>query len=292
MKKVLVFGGNGLVGSRFVELFNNKLEINAPLAVEVDILDKDQIIDVFRKFNPDCIINFAAYTNVGEAEIQKDNEGGLCYRINVLGAKNVADACRQYNKYLIHISTDYVFDGQKAEPYTEADIPNPINWYGMTKYLGEKEVLKSECLLAIVRISMPYRAKYKLKRDIGRFFLEQLQKGNKIMAVDDQTVTPTFVDDIANALYKILENRTKGIIHVSCKTPTTPYEFAKTIARIFKLDETLISPVSISVYNLNKKAKMLQNSALDSSKFDILLKGILHNLDEAVNLFKDQLLTG
>lgn len=290
MKKVLVFGGNGLVGSRFVELFEDQFQINTPAASSVDILNKDQISGMFKKFDPDSVINFAAYTNVEEAENQKDEKEGTCFRLNVVGAKNVAESCREFNKYLIHISTDYVFDGEKEEPFKEEDTPHPINWYGMTKYLGEKEVLKCNIPSAIARISMPYRAKYEAKSDIGRLFLKKLQEGNKITAVNDQIITPTFVDDIAHALSKILQSKIKGIIHVSCKTPTTPFEFARTIARIFKLDETLISPISLSEYNLNKKAKMLQNSALSPAKFDSLFSGILHNLEDSLNLFKREVI--
>ncbi len=291
MKKILVLGGNGLVGSRFVQMFADKFEIESPKAKDVDILQITEIEKKIESFDPDAVINFAAYTNVEEAENQKDDKNGLCFQVNVLGAKNVADVCKEFDKYLIHISTDYVFNGKKDESYTEEDNPDPINWYGMTKFLGEKEVLKSGCLSAIVRISMPYRARYELKKDLGRFFLEQLQNGQKIKAVTDQKITPTFVDDIANALFEIIEDRVEGIIHVACKTPTTPLVFAKTIARIFNLNESLISPIRLVEYNLNKKAKMLQNSALDCSKFDSRFKGILHTLDESINLFKDQLLT-
>lgn len=286
MKKVLVFGGNGLVGSRFVQMFDTKYEIESPDAKNVDILKKTDVEKVMSKFNPDAVINFAAYTNVEDAESQKDGRGGLCFKINVLGAKNVADTCRKYNKYLIHISTDYVFDGKKDKPYTEEDTPNPINWYGMTKYLGERQVLKSGGSSIIVRISMPYRAKYEEKLDIGRFFLEQLQNGKQINAVLDQTISPTFVDDIARALDAILKNGNAGILHVACKSLTTPYEFVKIIARIFNLDESLVSAVNFSEYNSNKKAKMLKNSALSPLKFDLLYGGILHNLEESVSLFK------
>ena len=286
MRKVLVFGGNGLVGSRFVELIEGRFEINSPSTQEVDILKKDQVLKKFEDFNPEVVMNFAAYTDVEEAEDQKDDENGLCFKVNVMGAKNVAEACKKFDKYLIHISTDYVFNGEKNEPYIEEDTPDPINWYGMTKYLGERSVLESGCLASIVRISMPYRANYQLKKDIGRFFLEQLRNNQSINAITDQKITPTFVDDIVHALPAILKNKFKGTLHVSCQTPTTPFEFAKTIAKVFVLNESLISGITFSQYSSNKKAKMLKNSALNPSKFDSMFPGILHALDESINLFK------
>src|SRR3990167_4808361 len=153
MKKLLIFGGSGLVGSKFIESHNQNFEINAPVTKEVDILNKDQILKALEDFNPDSVINFAAYTNVDQAEEQTEDKEGICFQINAMGAKNVADACRALDKHLLHISTEYVFDGTKAEsPYVEEDKPSPINWYGHTKYFGEQFVLGSGCKCAIVRI--------------------------------------------------------------------------------------------------------------------------------------------
>ncbi|MBI2018492.1 NAD(P)-dependent oxidoreductase [Candidatus Daviesbacteria bacterium] len=287
MKKLLIFGGSGLVGSKFIESHNQTFEINAPPAKEVDILNKNQILKALEDLNPDSVINFAAYTNVEQAEEQTEDKAGVCFQINAMGAKNVADACRILDKHLLHISTEYVFDGTKAErPYVEEDKPNPINWYGHTKYFGEQFVLGSGCKSSIVRISMPYSAYYEFKKDVARFFLEQLKLKNPIRAVVDQLITPTLVDDIADALSEIVKKRLEGVINVSCKSSTTPFDFAKTIAKVFGLNESLVNSISLTDYNLNKKAKMLKNSALDPSKFDSLFPGVLHTLDESVNLFK------
>ena len=133
---------------------------------------------------------------------------------------------------------------------------------------------------------MPYSAYYELKKDVARFFLEQLKLKNPIRAVVDQRITPTLVDDIADALSEIVKKRLEGVINVSCKSPTTPFNFAKTIAKVFGLNESLVHSISLTDYNLNKKAKMLKNSALNPSKFDALFPGVLHTLDESVNLFK------
>ena len=286
MDKLLLFGGNGLVGSRFIELFSDIFEIKAPSADEVDILNIESVEKIIQEFNPDALINFAAYTNVEEAENQTDDKNGICYQVNVLGAKNVSKVCQDLDKFLIHISTDYVFDGQKDSPYTEEDSPNPINWYGMTKYLAEEEVKKANGRNCIVRISMPYRAKYEIKKDIARFFLSELKKGNEIKAIIDQSTTPTFIDNIAKALSEIVKTQVEGIYHVSAKGKTSAFEFAKTIARTFSLDQSLIKGITLAEYAHSKKAKILKNSALDCSKFDQEFPGILHSIEEDLHSFK------
>lgn len=286
--KILVFGGAGLVGSRFYELNSSKFEIDAPDISEVDILDQKQLGECFKKSHPDAVINFAAYTNVKEAEKQKGDKNGSCYKINVEGAANVAKICQESGAHLIHISTDYVFDGAKSErPYTEEDTPNPINWYGQTKHLAEQAVLKSGANITMMRISMPYSAHYELKTDVARFFLRHFQSNEPISAIEDQRITPTLVDDIANALKVIAEKKSKGIYHVSVTNDTSPYEFAKLLAKTFSLDQSLIEPISLDGYNKGKLAPLLRYSWLDPSKFiSEFGEGILHSVEEEVKLFR------
>lgn len=291
MKKVLVFGGSGLVGSKFIELYCQSFKIQSPTASEVDILNKDAVAKLAQEFNPDSVINLAAYTQVENAEAQKGTKGGICYLINAVGAKNVAEVCREFDKKLIHISTEYVFDGTKSDsPYAEQDRPNPINWYGQTKYFGEQFILESRCPATIIRISMPFSSFYKDKKDIARFFLEQLQIGNQIKAIEDQKITPILVSDIADALRILIESENLGIYHICSKNSTTPFNFAKAIAQEFNIDASLIKPISLDEYNKNKKAKLLRNSWLDSAKFRSEFgEGILHTIEESVQIFKKQL---
>lgn len=288
MKKILVFGGSGLVGSRFIDLYSKDFEISAPPVSEVDILNQDAVLKKFEKVNPDAVINFAAFTQVEQAEEQKGDKNGICYLINVVGAKNVAESCKHFNKKLIHISTEYVFDGTKENsPYIEEDTPNPINWYGTTKLAGEEFVLGSQCQSVIVRISMPFSDFYEEKKDIARFFLGELRKGNKIKAIEDQRVTPTIVSDIADGLKTLVLSEAQGIYHVSSTDSVTPLEFAKTIAETFNLNYSLISHVSFDEYNKNKLAKLLKYSWLNPTKFERQFgEGILHTVEEGVNIFK------
>jgi len=291
MKKILVFGGGGLVGSRFVELNRDNFNIKAPSVSVVDILKKDQVTKILEEENPHCVINFAAITNVEESEKEKGNKEGLCFQVNAIGAKNVAAACKQFDKKLIHISTEYVFDGTKADsPYTEQDKPKPINWYGITKLFGEEYVLESGCQSTIIRISMPYSSYYQAKSDVARFFLEQLKRNNQIKVVEDQRITPTLVRDIADALVVLLENQAKGIYHVSSKDFVTPLEFAKTIAETFHLDYSLISVINLEEYNKNKQAKLLKYSWLNPAKFESVFGSeILHTVEEGLIIFKKEI---
>ena len=291
MKKILVFGGSGLVGSKFIELNSLNLKIKAPQVSEVDILNRDQISRVVEDFNPDSIINFAAYTNVEEAENQKDDQNGICFQLNANGAKNVAQVAKDFGKHLIHISTEYVFDGAKEESsYIEDDKPNPKNWYGQTKRYGEEFALESDCNLTIMRISMPFSAHYDLKKDIARFFLEQLKNGNSVKAIEDQKITPTLVDDISNALRVLLENQSLGLYHISSRDFVTPLEFVKTICETFHLNFSLISQVTLNEFNKSKKAKLLKYSWLNPAKFEKEFGDeILHTIEESLAIFKQEI---
>lgn len=174
-------------------------------------------------------------------------------QLNAIGAKNVAQICKALGKHLVQISTEYVFDGTKSDvPYNEEDQPNPINWYGQTKYFGEQFVKESGCNCCLVRISMPYSGYYEQKTDIARFFLNELREKKQIKAVKDQNITPILTDDIACALAATVEKQSFGIYHVASKNYTTPFDFAKLIAQAFNLDTSLIISTSLEEYNQKK----------------------------------------
>lgn len=289
--KVLIFGGSGLVGSRFTTLHKNSFEILAPDVEEIDILNNDSVKKTLEEFSPDTVINFAAYTNVEEAETQIGDKNGICYKINAVGAKNVADALKKSGVHLIHISTEYVFDGEKKDsPYNEEDKPNPINWYGATKHFADEFVMGSGANYTIARICMPYSANYELKKDIARFFITTLKEGNKITAVLDQRITPTLVDNIANALKVLVEQKRNGIYNISCTENTTPFEFAKLLAKKFGYKKQAIEAISLDEFNKKKKAPLLRYSWLNPSKFiHEFGQGILCDLEESIEILKRQM---
>lgn len=290
-QKVIVLGGSGLVGCKFIELNKDYFDLDAPDEHQVDLLNQDVVKKYLNLSPAGVVVNFAAYTNVDEAEKQKDQKNGLVYQLNTEAVKNLASLCADGRKYLIQISTDYVFDGTKEDnPYREEDIPHPTNWYGMTKYLGEQVALATNPNTTIVRIEMPFSSHYDLKRDIGRFFLDQLKNGREIDAVSDQKVTPVLVDDVALTLRRMIDQPKKGIFHAVSTTWTTPFEMAVMIAEEFFLDKSLIKPVKLSDYNQTRPVKRPQNLWLDTHKFENTFgKDVLHTLKESIAIFHSYL---
>lgn len=288
--KVVVFGGAGLVGSRFLELHSNSFDFFAPTAQELDFTDQEKTKKFLEEKKPDVLINFAAITNVEGSEEEKDNKEGATYKVNSLAVKNLSEICKELSVHLIQISTEYVFDGRKESPYTEEDTPSPINWYGATKYFAEKFIQESGVSFTIMRIAMPFSSHYEIKKDIARVFLERLQSNQEITAIKDCDISPTFVDDIANALKVLAEKKPSGIYQCVSSTTTTPYKFAKLIAKEFGLNEDLVKEVSFDEYNKNKKAKLLKHSWMSNKKFiEEFDEGILHSVEESIEEFKRQL---
>src|SRR3990170_4281352 len=212
---LIVTGLSGLVGSRIEELLSDRFSFqNLDLSTGVDLTDKASVKNAMGKANGEVVVHLAAYTNVDEAHHQMGDKNGACYKVNVLGTRHVAQYAAERERYLIHISTDFVFDGKKRDPYTETDRPHPIEWYGQTKYWAEQEVQKAGGSFAILRIAFPFRTDYKLKPDLVRTILEKLKTGTLYPMFADQIITPTFVDDIAKALGTIIQKRPRGIYHV------------------------------------------------------------------------------
>ena len=284
--KILVLGGSGLVGSRFLELATD-YNVVAPSHEELDLLDLKKLETYLTESDANIVLNFAAFTNVDTAEQEKDNEDGVVYKLNVSLPKVLAQNCLDLNKYLVHVSTDYICDGTKQTPYLENDIPNPVNWYGTTKMLGEDAVKEVSSEFLIVRPEMPYSAKFEKKLDLARVFIKMLKEGTVINGVIDQKITPTFVDTLVNGLFKLIEVRATGIYHLASTDYTTPYDFAVMIAEKFNLDKSLIKSVPFAEYNQSRKARRPQNSYLNVSKFETEFgKGILKTVEGSVDQFK------
>lgn len=287
-QKLLIFGGAGLIGSKFISLYLDKYEIDAPSIDELDILNLEQLTQYIEKSQAEIVINYAAFTDVDKAEEQKDDKNGIVYKLNAQVVKDMCDICKKLNKHYIHFSTDYVFNGEKSEgPYTEEDKPKPLSWYGETKYIAEKFIKDSGAQSTIIRTSMPFSNHYELKSDIARFFLKQLQDNQEIVAIDDQFVTPVYVSDLAKALDTLIENRATGIYHVVCNNYTTPFDLAKIIAEKFGLNADLICPTKIEEYNKTRKTKRSKYGWLSVKKFETEFDNdILHSIEESIDLFK------
>ncbi|KKU02590.1 MAG: dTDP-4-dehydrorhamnose reductase [Candidatus Woesebacteria bacterium GW2011_GWE1_45_18] len=232
--KILVFGADGLVGSRFTDLYHKETPTITPKSEELDITNKKAVELYFETYKNEfhSVINFAAFTDVDGAEKEKGNEKGVVYLVNAVGAQNLAEATKALDKYFIHISTDFVFPGTEENPgpYPEdarlTEKPEELTWYGWTKLVGEKRVRQVNKNASIVRISYPYRAQFAGKLDFARKILSLYDEGGLYPMFSDQKITPTFIDEAAKIIYLLLEEKKVGIYHIASRDLTTPFEFA------------------------------------------------------------------
>lgn len=247
--KIIGTGLTGLVGSRIIELNPDVEFINISIETGVSILDVTQLEKVFTD-NPDAdaVLHLAAFTDTNGAWGQNGDTAGLCYQLNVTGTQNVVDLCKKYDKYLIHISTDFVFDGKKVGKYTEDDLPNPIEWYGQTKYFSEKVVLDSGILSSIVRLAFPYRANFEPKKDIVRKIIDGFKAGKLYPQWTDHFTSPIFIDDIANALRIFFEKKPIGIYHLVGSSSQSPFEMCQLIAEVFGFDKNIVQASTLTDY--------------------------------------------
>ncbi len=285
---ILVIGSSGLVGSRFLELIPNKKEIIAPTETELSILQQDSVKDILEKYHPEVVINFAAHTNLDEAEKQKGDKTGLPWKLNVEGAKNVAKVCQKNRIFLIHISTDAVFPGTKnfPGPYSEDTVPpdndKDLSWYGYTKLQGEKAVIKACPSSAIVRIAYPF-GNPSSERDFANKTLSYIDAGYTLF--DDQIFTPTYIPDLAKALLIISKNKFKGTYHIACTKLTTPYKFGKYAALIANLNQEVKPGSVFDYFKVPGRPMRVINGGLKTKNTEKRLKIKLSTWQEALDSF-------
>jgi dTDP-4-dehydrorhamnose reductase len=245
MTKIFATGSTGLVGSRIVELLKDKyLFKDLSFDTGVDITNPDTLDIIRQDKEHEIVLHLAAKADVDGCEEDKDlGTEGAAYKSNVVGTQNVVDACKEGNKKIIYISTDFVFDGENppADGYKEEDATHPLNWYAETKYKGEEVVKNSGLPFLIARISYPYRKEFAGKKDFVRAIADRLANKQQVIAVTDHIFNPTFIDDIAYALGKLIETDSTGIFHVVGSQSLSPYDAALLIAEHFGYDESLIS---------------------------------------------------
>ncbi|WP_299315617.1 dTDP-4-dehydrorhamnose reductase [uncultured Aquimarina sp.] len=227
--KVLITGGNGQLG-QCINFVNNdypELELYFTNSKELDITDKELVYSFFRNKSFDYVINCAAYTNVEQAE----KEPKKAFLVNAEGAKNLAEVCKEYKVILIHISTDYVFDGKKHTPYTEDDVPNPINEYGKSKLLGEQYIREAMDEYFIIRTSWLYS---QFGHNFYKTILKKLKIEKELTIVSSEMGTPTNANDLAEFIIAIVKSGSSqyGVYHYSNQGQATWYDFGKDIVRL------------------------------------------------------------
>lgn len=287
--KIFVTGGSGLLGSKIAEISlekgydvysgycHHKPEFGK--AVKFDLTNANSIVKAINDVKPDVIIHTAALTDVDRCEVDKD----LAYKINVEGTKIIAEMARKFNYFLIYISTDYVFDGNKGL-YKEEDETNPINYYGYTKLLGEN-FCQDFC---IARTCVIYGAKPASgKVNFVLWLINKLEKGEEVRIVTDQYITPTLNTNLAEMLLEVAERKITGIFHLAGTTRVSRFGFAKEIARVFGLDDSLIIPSRMD--EINWIAKRPRDSSLDVSKAAKYLNEKPYDLRKALKILKGEM---
>lgn len=242
MKKIIVTGCNGQLGRAVNKLYagNNAYEFVNTDVGELDITDIDQVMAFAREVKPYAIINCAAHTGVEACETEIDR----AYRINAIGARNLSIASSETEAKLIHISTDYVFDGRGTRPYTEFDPVGPNGIYGKTKLEGENFVRQFANRYFIIRTAWLYGD----GRNFAKTMLGLSEKMDKVRVVNDQVGSPTSADELAKAIAYLLPTENYGLFHGTCEGDCSWAEFAE---EIFELagKKTVVEGISTEEYN-------------------------------------------
>jgi len=297
-KRILVTGSNGLLGQKLIELLaventcetiatakgGNRLNFNKGYQfLEMDVTDPAQVDKVIGSIRPDIIIHTAAMTNVDQCETEKD----ACWKLNVTAVEILIEACRKYDVFLEHVSTDFIFDGTSG-PYKEDDLPNPVSFYGWSKYAAEKAVIHSGIKWAIARTVLVYGIAHDMSRNnIILWVKKSLEEGKAIKVVTDQFRTPTLAEDLAKGCFLVADKQKQGIFNISGSDFMTPYDMAMMAADYFSLDKSLISPTDAS--NFTQPARRPPRTGFDITKSRNVLGYKPHTFREGIALLAKQI---
>lgn len=295
-RRILLTGANGLVGQKTAEIFSHETEDTLFLSdigpkaedqgksnyIPLDITHKEEVKQAVKKYAPYVIINTAAYTNVDGCETERE----LSWKVNVDAVKNLIIACRINSSKLIHISTDYVFDG-KTGNYDESSTPNPKSFYGKAKLASENAVLASGINHTIIRSMIIYGTGKNIKLNFALWLVDKLKRNEEVTIVDDQYGQPTISDDVALAILRIVERNCTGLYHVCGSEYVSRYEFAVRLANIFGFDSKLIIPIKTS--ELHQAAERPMNSSFITLKAQTELGIKPLNVTEGLYFLKTQL---
>lgn len=234
----------------------------ASLAVQLCDGAEAAAVRVAQEWGAVALVNIGAAADVDACERERSDRTGSVYRANVAIPQELARACAVHKLRFVHVSTDYVFDGEDG-PYREVDVPSSAaNWYGQTKLYGEKAVLDANPAAAIIRPSLPYGEDHPRKRDIVRLVRSRLSAGQQFGGVVDQFITPTWLGDIAEGLAAVATTAGSGIYHLAGATILSPFDAALIVARTFGLDERLVQPSTLAAITQAGRAPRPRITAL------------------------------
>ncbi|MDF3079246.1 MAG: NAD(P)-dependent oxidoreductase [Sphingobacteriaceae bacterium] len=297
MNKILVTGSNGLLGQKLTELMLKQKDITLIATsrdgnrypekegytyMELDITDEAETVQVISAVMPDVVINTAAVTQVDVCEKDKD----ACRDLNVEGVRNLIEICQTLNIHLIHLSTDFVFDGESG-PYEEGAVPNPLSYYGTTKLQAEELVKQATCKWTIVRTVLVYGIVSDISRsNIVLWAKGALEKGQPIKVVSDHWRTPTLAEDLAEGCLLIARKGKTGIYHISGNEMMSILQLVYQVADFFNLDKSIITPIESSSLNEAPRPKKT-GFIIDKAVKELGYKP--HSFKEGVEILSRQL---
>lgn len=277
--RILVTGSNGLLGQKLTTRLQQDKDVfliataRGRSAVKIargeyhslDISNRDDVESLLRFTKPDVVINTAAMTQVDDCETQRD----ACWKANVTAVEYLTRCCQALHIHLIHLSTDFIFDGSQG-PLDENAEPNPLNFYGESKLASEKIVYDAPITWTILRTVLVYGITEDMSRsNIVLWVKNSLEEGKPIQVVNDQWRTPTLAEDLAEGCYLAAKKRGKGIYNISGKDFLTPYDIAVRTAEFFNLDKSLISPTDSSQFVQPARRPLKTGFNIDKARKDL-----------------------
>jgi dTDP-4-dehydrorhamnose reductase len=301
VKRIFILGIGSLTGSKLAILTKTNYQVSGSynlrdpniqniVSTKLDITDIKKVESLLSKTNPDFVVNTCAINNVDYCEKNRD----VAKNINADFVASLSKTCKSIGTKLIHLSSDSVFDGTKKTPYVETDTPNPINYYGQTKLIGEKPVLENP-ENTVIRVSVLYGWLIKSISNIpsssmkpsnfGKWLVEKLKANEKVQVITDEYSSPIIADDFARAILHSIENSLSGLYHAAPQVEITRYDFCKKLAQSLGLNQDLITPVTSK--QLGRDVMTGFNKCLDSSK--MAKTGFqFMTLDDSLALFRKQ----
>ena len=295
--RILVTGSNGLLGQKLTMLLDQQSDIhtiatarklvnykltNAEFHI-LDVTNQNETEKVILEVKPDVVIHTAAMTQVDQCETERE----ACWKANVTGVENLVNACEKVNSFLVHVSTDFIFDGTHG-PLDESAVPKPVNYYGESKLAGEKVVMNSKLDWAILRTVLVYGVTDDMSRsNIVLWVKKNLEEGKSINVVNDQWRTPTLAEDLAMGCYLAATKKAKGIFHISGERMMTPYDIAIDPADFFGLDKTLVKQTDSSKFKQPAARPLKTGIIIDKAKR--VLGYQPHSFREGLSIIGNQL---
>lgn len=300
MKNILIIGANGFTGRQMLndlsQLTTYKVtgsSLHPDIQpkhtanynfIETDIRDLTATRRLFETVRPDVVINNSALSVPDYCEQHREE----AYQMNVTAVEQLAHLCEAYNSRFIHLSTDFVFDGQATQLYTEEDSPAPVNYYGYTKWKGEERVADICHSYAIARVAIVYGKTLPGQHgNIVELVMKRLLKGEEIRVVSDQWRTPTHVEDVSQGVSLLIENKTNGIFHICGNDCLTIADTASLVARYMGADQSLIHPVTTK--EMNETTPRPRFSGMRTEKARCILNYSPRSMEEGTKQMIDEL---